>query len=57
MPMVFQHFNPFNHRTVLGNVIEGPMIVKGQARQAAIATARRLLVQFGLSDHEEKYPA
>lgn len=57
MPMVFQHFNLFNHMTVLGNVIEGPVKVKGEAKQDAIATARRLLGQFGLSDHESKYPA
>ncbi|WP_342643626.1 amino acid ABC transporter ATP-binding protein [Rhodoligotrophos ferricapiens] len=57
MPMVFQHFNLFNHMTVLGNVIEGPVIVRGQSRQSAIATARRLLSQFGLGEHEAKYPA
>lgn len=57
MPMVFQHFNLFNHMTVLGNVIEGPVVVRRQNRQEAVATARRLLAQFGLGDHESKYPA
>ena len=57
MPMVFQHFNLFNHMTVLGNIIEGPIVVKGQDRAAAIANARRLLAQFGLAEHEAKYPA
>ncbi|MFZ5671641.1 MAG: amino acid ABC transporter ATP-binding protein [Pseudomonadota bacterium] len=57
MPMVFQHFNLFNHMTVLGNVIEGPVVVKKQDRQAAIAKAERLLAQFGLAGHESKYPA
>jgi len=57
MPMVFQHFNLFNHMTVLGNIIEGPVVVKGQGKADAIANARRLLAQFGLAEHEAKYPA
>lgn len=57
MPMVFQHFNLFNHMTVLGNVLEGPVVVKRQDKHAARATAERLLAQFGLSGHENKYPA
>ncbi len=57
MPMVFQHFNLFNHMTVLGNIIEGPVVVKGQGKADAIANARRLLAQFGLAEHEGKYPA
>ncbi len=57
MPMVFQHFNLFNHMTVLGNIIEGPVVVKGQGKADAIANARRLLAQFGLAEHETKYPA
>lgn len=57
MPMVFQHFNLFNHMTVLGNVMEGPVVVKKQDKRAAAATAERLLSQFGLSGHENKYPA
>jgi ABC-type polar amino acid transport system ATPase subunit len=57
MPMVFQHFNLFNHMTVLGNVIEGPVIVQGRDKAEATANARRLLAQFGLAEHESKYPA
>ena len=34
--MVFQQFNLFPHRTVLGNVIEAPMHVLGQSREQAI---------------------
>ena len=43
--MVFQHFNLFAHRTVLGNVIEGPMVVRGLRRAEAEARAMQLLEQ------------
>jgi ABC-type polar amino acid transport system ATPase subunit len=55
--MVFQQFNLFSHMTVLGNIIEGPIYVRRRRRVDAIATARRLLAQFGLAGHEDKYPA
>lgn len=55
--MVFQHFNLFGHLTVLQNLIEAPMVVQGMARQAAIARAQALLVQVGLLDKRDNYPA
>jgi len=54
--MVFQKFNLFPHRTALENVIEGPVYVKGEARQQAIARARDLLASVGLADKEDAYP-
>jgi ABC-type polar amino acid transport system ATPase subunit len=57
MPMVFQHFNLFNHMTVLRNVVEGPVMVRKRPKAEAEAQARSLLAQFGLADHAEKYPA
>ena len=54
--MVFQKFNLFPHRTALENVIEGPIYVKGEARQQAIARARDLLASVGLADKENAYP-
>jgi cystine transport system ATP-binding protein len=36
---VFQNFNLFPHRTVLENIIEGPVIVKGEAKDEATAGA------------------
>ena len=55
--MVFQHFNLFPHRTALANIIESPMKVKGVKKAAALARARDLLDQVGLSDKAEAYPA
>jgi cystine transport system ATP-binding protein len=37
---VFQNFNLFPHRTVLENIIEGPVIVKGESKEEATARAR-----------------
>ncbi|AQA05010.1 ectoine/hydroxyectoine ABC transporter ATP-binding protein EhuA [Mycobacterium sp. MS1601] len=55
--MVFQHFNLFPHRTVLENIIEAPMQVKGVKRSAAIERAKDLLGQVGLSAKADAYPA
>jgi polar amino acid transport system ATP-binding protein len=55
--MVFQHFNLFPHRTVLGNIVEAPMKVKGVKKDAALTRARDLLKQVGLSDKADAYPA
>lgn len=47
--MVFQQFNLFPHRTVLGNIIEAPMHVLGQSRDEAETVARQLLERVGMS--------
>lgn len=54
--MVFQQFNLFPHRTVLGNVIEGPVKVKGESKEQAEKTARELLDQVGLADKADSWP-
>jgi len=53
---VFQNFNLFPHRSVLDNIIEGPVIVKGESREKAVAYARQLLEKVGLSGKEDAYP-
>ena len=55
--MVFQHFNLFPHRTALENVIEAPILVKGESKASATARARDLLERVGLSAKADAYPA
>jgi len=54
--MVFQHFNLFPHMTVLGNIVEAPIHVKGITKAAAEANGRRLLDQVGLAGKDDAYP-
>ncbi|HIW69601.1 MAG TPA: amino acid ABC transporter ATP-binding protein [Candidatus Dietzia merdigallinarum] len=55
--MVFQHFNLFPHRTALENVIEAPILVKGESRAEATKRGRTLLEKVGLSAKIDAYPA
>jgi polar amino acid transport system ATP-binding protein len=55
--IVFQQFNLFPHMTVLQNVIEAPIQVKGIAREQAVATAREQLDRVGLRAKENAYPS
>src|SRR5690606_1716185 len=54
--MVFQHFNLFPNMTVLRNVIEAPIHVKGVPRKEAIDRARFLLDKVGLLDKVDSFP-
>jgi len=55
--MVFQRFNLLPHRTVLENVIEGPIYVQRVEREIARKNARELLAKVGLSHRIDAYPA
>jgi ABC-type polar amino acid transport system ATPase subunit len=54
--MVFQEFNLFPHMSVLENVIEGPIIVKGMDRNKAIELAEQNLDNVGLLFKKDEYP-
>ena len=55
--MVFQQFNLFPHMTVIENLIEAPIHVKGMKRDEILSYARDLLKKVGLSDRESYYPS
>jgi ABC-type polar amino acid transport system ATPase subunit len=54
--MVFQEFNLFPHMTVIENVIEGPVTVKGMDRAKAIELAEQNLDSVGLLFKKDEYP-
>ena len=55
--MVFQQFNLWSHRTVLENVMEGPVQVLKKPRAEAREKARALLERVGLTQRADVYPA
>ena len=55
--MVFQHFNLFPHKSVLGNVSLAPRRVRGTAKAEAERKALELLDRVGLADKAEAYPS
>jgi polar amino acid transport system ATP-binding protein len=54
--MVFQQFNLFPHMTTLGNVMEGPVTVKGVDAERARLVAMEMLAKVGLSDKAHQHP-
>ncbi|MGG1399826.1 amino acid ABC transporter ATP-binding protein [Bacillus salipaludis] len=55
--MVFQNYNLFPHKTAVENVMEGPIIVKGESKDSARKKAVSLLEKVGLGDKIDYYPA
>jgi ABC-type polar amino acid transport system ATPase subunit len=55
--MVFQGFHLFPHMTVLQNLIEAPVGVRGLARAEAVRQADELLPELGLAEKRDAHPA
>ena len=55
--MVFQHFNLFNHLTVLDNMTLAPVHSKLMSKEEAKAEAKRLLERVGLADKADAFPS
>ncbi|WP_104082872.1 amino acid ABC transporter ATP-binding protein [Cryobacterium sp. Y11] len=54
--MVFQLYNLFPHKTVLQNVIEGPVVVQRRPLAEVTAEALALLERVGLTNKRDSYP-
>ncbi len=54
--MVFQQFNLFPHMTVLGNITEAPIHVRGLSKKEAEERALELLTRVGLRNKAKAYP-
>jgi len=54
--VVFQNGALFPWKTVMENIIYGPVVQKRMKRQEAIEAAREMLMQVGLNGIEDRYP-
>lgn len=55
--MVFQHFNLFNHKTILDNIILAPVNLGIMSEKDAVIKAEGLLKRIGLLDKKDDYPS
>ena len=56
MGMVFQHFNPFPHRTIMENITLAPVRLKLMKSEEAKEEALRLLKLVNLEEKADAYP-
>ena len=54
--MVFQNFNLFPHKSVIENIIEAPVIVKGESKETAVKKGMDLLEKVGLTEKKDAFP-
>lgn len=54
--LVFQNFNLFPHFSVLRNITEAPIHVRGLSPEEARTEAEKLLTKIGLMDKADAYP-
>lgn len=57
LSMVFQQFNLWEHKTVLSNLMEGPVVVLKERKRKAEERAHQVLRQVGLADKAYAYPS
>lgn len=55
--MVFQHYNLFKNKTVLGNVMEGLVVVQKVNKDEARKRSVEMLEKVGLADKLDAYPS
>jgi ABC-type polar amino acid transport system ATPase subunit len=55
--MVFQQFNLWPHRTVLQNIVDAPMKVRGMMKEEAEQKAHALLNRVGMSEKVNEHPS
>lgn len=55
--MVFQHFNLFNNKTVMENLILAPITTKLMTKEEAVQKAKALLERVGLIDKADVKPS
>jgi glutamate transport system ATP-binding protein len=55
--MVFQSFNLFAHKTILQNVMLGPLKVRKEKQSVVRERAEALLERVGIASQADKYPA
>jgi len=55
--MVFQHFNLFQHKTALENIVLPQTVVRRRDAGAALETAQQLLAKVGIAELGDRYPS